>query len=54
MYLVLHYIDKNNLDIKAGFIHVPFMSEQLNDNTVNSLPLDIILEGVIDAIKACL
>jgi len=54
MYHVLHYIVQNNLDIKAGFIHVPYMSEQLDDNTFNSLPLDVILEGVIDAIKACL
>ncbi len=52
MYNVLRYIDDNNLDIKAGFIHVPFMSEQV-DNEVGSIPLDILLEGIIDAIKAC-
>jgi len=54
MYHVLHYICNNNLSIKAGFIHVPFMSEQLDNPKVSSLPLDIILEGVIDAIKTCL
>lgn len=54
MYHVLHYIEINNLPIKAGFIHVPFMSEQISDSQVNSLPLDVILEGIIDAIKACL
>jgi len=54
MYHVLHYIETNKLDIKAGFIHVPYMSEQLLNKSENSLPLDIILEGIIDSIKACL
>jgi len=54
MYHVLHYIDINKLDIKAGFIHVPFMDEQVKDKSVNSLPLVTILEGIIDAIKATL
>ena len=54
MYHVLHYICDSNMSIKAGFIHVPFMSEQLDNPKETSLPLDIILEGVIDAIKTCL
>ncbi|MCK5761498.1 MAG: pyroglutamyl-peptidase I [Candidatus Izimaplasma sp.] len=54
MYHVLHYIEINNLDIKAGFIHVPYMTEQLQDELENSLSLDRILEGVIDSIKVCL
>ena len=54
MYHVLHYIDINNLDIKAGFIHVPFMDTQVSDELENSLPLVTILEGVIDAIKGTL
>ncbi len=54
MYHVLHYIKENDLKIKAGFIHVPFMSEQLDDENISSLPLSIILEAIIDAIKACL
>ncbi len=54
MYHVLHYIHTNNLDIKAGFIHVPYMTKQLKNKDENSLPLDVLLEGVIDAIKACL
>ncbi len=53
MYHALHYIYINNLDIKAGFIHVPYMKQQVKEE-VNSLPLDVILEGVIDSIKACL
>lgn len=54
MYHVLHYIDVNNLDTKAGFVHIPFMDKQVQDESINSLPLVTILEGVIDAIKATL
>jgi len=51
MYHVLHYINFNKLDIKAGFIHVPFMDKQVKSKLDNSLPLNIILEGIIDSIK---
>ena len=54
MYHVLHYIDINKLNTNAGFIHVPFMDKQIKDESINSLPLVTILEGVIDAIKATL
>lgn len=53
MYRLLHYVNQNNLQIKAGFIHVPLMDEQVEDKS-KSLPLPTILEGVIDAIKMCL
>ncbi len=53
-YHVLHHIEVNNMDIKAGLIHVPFMTKQVKDDSVNSLPLVIILEGIIDTIKATL
>lgn len=29
MYSLLYYLNKNNLDIKGGFIHVPFIPEQV-------------------------
>jgi pyroglutamyl-peptidase len=52
MYHVLHYIDQGELDIKAGFVHVPFMDEQVEENKdIFSMPLETILEGVIDCIK---
>lgn len=54
MYHVLHYINNNDLDTKAGFIHVPFMDEQVESKLNNSLPLVIILQGIIDSIKATL
>ena len=49
---VLHYINSNNLNIKAGFIHVPFMDSQVQNKLENSLPIDTILEAVLDSIKA--
>lgn len=54
MYHVLHYIEVNELKTKAGFIHVPFMDNQVSGRGTKSLPLVIILEGIIDAIKATL
>ncbi len=53
-YHTMHYIDQNDLQIKAGFIHVPFMTEQLGDSKHFSLKLYTILEGIIDAIKIVL
>ncbi len=52
MYHVLHYIKENNLAIKAGFVHLPLMSEQ--ESSLNNATLDLVvmLEGVIDIIKA--
>lgn len=54
MYHVLYYIKTNNLNIKAGFIHIPFMSEQVDLDEIQSLPLAVLLEGIIDTIKACI
>ena len=54
MYQTLYYVDKNNLDINSGFIHLPLMDEQNEGKTKFSLPLHTILEAVIDAIKACI
>ncbi|HJH55751.1 MAG TPA: pyroglutamyl-peptidase I, partial [Brachyspira hyodysenteriae] len=31
MYSLLYYIKKNNLNIKGGFIHVPYITEQILD-----------------------
>ena len=54
MYHVLSYIDHNGLDIKAGFVHVPFMDEQEKKEEAFSLPLYDILEAVIDMLKTVL
>lgn len=52
MYQTLHYINQNQLPIKAGFIHLPLMDEQNKSETQFSLPIHLLLEAVIDAIKA--
>ena len=54
MYHLLHYNKVNELNMMAGFIHVPMMDEQENEKGHFSLPLPTILEGVIDSIKACI
>lgn len=54
MYQTLHYIDTSERQIKAGFIHLPLMDEQNDDETQFSVPLHTLLEAVIDAIKACI
>jgi pyroglutamyl-peptidase len=51
MFHVLNYIDQNSLDCKAGFIHVPYMDEDVPNKDQFSLPLNVILEAVIDSIK---
>lgn len=55
MYHTLNYIKENNLDTKAGFIHIPLMSEQVKPNDTRfNMPLYDILEGIIDSIKTML
>ena len=52
LYSVLYYIKKNNLDIKAGFIHVPFILEQVIDKrNTPSMTLENIIKGIEIAIK---
>lgn len=55
MYHTLNYIKQNKLDVKAGFIHIPLMSEQVKQEDARfSMPLYDILEGIIDSIKTML
>lgn len=54
MYGVLHHIVVNGLDIKAGFIHVPFIPAQAASKTPSqpSLGLDDIVRGLKGALRA--
>ena len=54
MYHVLEFIDHNDLNTVAGFVHVPMMDKQNKDKSNFSLPLDTMLEAVIDIIKTCI
>jgi len=51
MYGVLHHIHMKNLNIKAGFIHVPFTHEQVLNKEVFSMSLDDLVRGIECVIK---
>lgn len=55
MYGVLEYISKNKLNIKAGFVHIPFMTEQIIDKVnAPSLSLDQLIKALEVIIKSCI
>ncbi len=51
MYGVLNHIEKNNIDMKSGFIHVPYLPEQVLDKNKPSMSMDMITEAVEIAIQ---
>jgi pyroglutamyl-peptidase len=53
-YSVPHYIAANNLPIKAGFIHIPYLPQQVHNKPAGtpSLPLETIVAGLRECIKA--
>lgn len=52
MYGVLNHIYKNKLNIKAGFIHIPFLLEQvLNKPNVPAMTLDSMVTAIESAIE---
>ncbi len=52
---ILHYCKHFHPHIKSGFIHIPFLPQQVvNKNNVASMGLELIVEGLIIAIKACI
>lgn len=52
MYGVLYKIHKENLNMKAGFIHVPYLPEQIIDKPdIPSMSLDNIVKTIEVAIK---
>lgn len=52
MYGVLNHIAKNKLGIKAGFIHIPFLTEQVVDRTnVPCMSLDSMVKAIETAIE---
>jgi pyroglutamyl-peptidase len=53
MYGVLNYIYKNNLNMKAGFIHIPFLPEQVLDKgSMPSMSLETVTKAIEIAIAA--
>ena len=53
MYGVLYHLNRHHKDAKAGFIHVPYIPEQIADKPgVPSMPLDDIVRALEAAIAA--
>jgi len=52
MYGVLNYIHKNNLNIKAGFIHIPYLLEQVvSKPSTAGMDIDTLVKAVHIAIE---
>lgn len=55
MYGVLNYIHKNNLNIQAGFIHIPFLPEQVIDKpNTSSMSIETAEKAIETAIVTIL
>ena len=55
MYGLLNYIEKNDLDIKAGFIHIPFLPSQVVDKKNKaSMSLETIKKGLKIAMETAI
>jgi pyroglutamyl-peptidase len=52
MYQVLHHIDVHDLDIKAGFIHLPPTPDMVLGTNKASMALSDIQRGVVGALQA--
>lgn len=53
MYQTLHFVSNEYPQIKAGFIHIPFLPEQVTNRPhVASMPLDEIVRGITAALNA--
>ena len=51
MYGVLRFIDVNKLAIRAGFIHIPYLHEQVTSkNNTASMAMDTMIAGIESAI----
>lgn len=53
MYSLLYYINKNNLNIKGGFIHVPYITEQVLDKNTPYMDLNSIARAFRSFYKSC-
>ena len=53
MYSLLYYISKNNLNVKGGFIHVPYITEQVVDKkNMPYMEVSTITKALECAVKA--
>lgn len=54
MFTALHYVATNDLSAKAGFIHVPYIPEQVLEKNAPSMPLEMIKRAIEIAIRESL
>ena len=45
-YHLMHFVNKNNINIPAGFIHVPSLPEQVIEKNIPSMSIDLIKKGI--------
>ncbi|QXW65298.1 pyroglutamyl-peptidase I [Streptobacillus moniliformis] len=51
LYGIRYMIEKEKLDIKSGFIHIPYIDEQVKDDNTFSMSIKDILNAIICAIE---
>jgi pyroglutamyl-peptidase len=52
IYAIRHYCETNQTHIHSGFIHVPFLPQQVIDKpAIPSMPLETMVKGVVIAIE---
>mgnify|MGYP000860859008 FL=1 len=52
MYGILNYIYKNNLNIKAGFIHIPYLFQQVIDKpNMPGMDIDTMVTAIETAVE---
>ncbi len=51
LYSIMYLIDKKYNNLRGGFIHVPFLPEQVKDKNMPSMSLEMIKKGIEVAIK---
>lgn len=51
MYQALYYAEKNNPNLKAGFVHIPFLPEQVKDKDLPSMEFNDMRKGIISCIE---
>ncbi|WP_324735063.1 pyroglutamyl-peptidase I [Thermococcus sp. SY098] len=54
MFTALHYVATNDLNAKAGFIHVPYIPEQVLEKNAPSMSLEMIKRAIEIAIRESL
>lgn len=55
LYGVLNYVQKNNLNIKVGFIHFPASSEMaIGKPAMPSMPIDVMIKSLTIAVETCI